>query len=649
VRKSTFLVTLVLLGCLLTFARAQTQQPPVGYILGKVLDAQSSTPIAGAQVQIAAISGSQQMVETRMLTDAEGRFLFRSVPPGSYLILAGVGGANNFTPNGFIVSGSGFPVGSYLNGGYGQRRPAGPLQPLMIREGQRIGDVVIRLWKAGIITGRVTDEAGEPLIGQVVGAVEVSGDGRLLTGPTVRTDDRGAYRVSGLVPGSYIVFVPQTQVSMPLSIGDSLVAAGPDPLTAQKFSMAFAPSARVGGVRVGSSLLATTPDPIRFSADALISNAIAPLRQGDALFVYPTTFASSATRLGQAERTELKAGEERTAVDVRLQPTRAGSISGVLVDERGPVPHVGLHLMPDDIGRGGSVLEAATTASDGSGSFSFPAVPAGQYTILVWRTGGVPTDRKTPELDSRTGELSGAWARQSVSVGARPVENLTVRMRAPVTISGRAVFEGAAAPPSAERLRTSIITVIPAEPVFRAPGPAAGSPFDAASAFRFSIRGGSPPGRFLLRPPAMPSPWVLQSIAIHGRDITDVAFDIGSDDIDDVVVTYTNTPASLSVTVEMPTPGQSDVTAFIFPADRARWPEARLSTRMFKPYRVPVDGMITSPSMPPGDYLVIAIDDALAGRWPDESFLARLAPLATPVRIARGQRVAVAIKVSQFK
>jgi hypothetical protein len=643
-------VTAVLLFGLLALAHAQSQVPPVGYILGRVLDAQSSTPLAGVQVQIAAVSGPQQLAETRMLTDAQGHFLFRGVPPGSYLILAGVGGANNFTPNGFIVSGSGFPVGSYLNGGYGQRRPAGPLQPLMIREGQRIGDVVIRLWKAGIITGRVTDEAGEPLIGQVVGAVEVSGDGRLVTGPTVRTDDRGAYRVSGLVPGSYIVFVPQTQVSMPLSIGDSLVAAGPDPLTAQKFSMAYAPSARVGGVRVGSSLLATTPDPIRFSADALISNAIAPLRQGDALFVYPTTFASSAARVGQAERIELKAGEERTSVDVRLQPTRAGSISGVLVDERGSVPNVGLHLMPDDIGRGGSVLEAATTASDGSGSFSFPAVPAGQYTIVVWRTGGVPTgDTQKPYLDSRTGELSGAWARQPVGVGARPVENLTVRMRAPVRISGRAVFEGAAAPPPAERLRTSIITVIPVEPLFRTPGPAAGSPFDAAAAYRFSIRGASPPGRFLLRPPAMPSPWVLESIARHGRDITDVAFDIADDDIDDVVVTYTDTPASLSVTVELPTPGQSDATAFIFPADRARWPEARLSTRAFKPYRVPADGTITSPLMIPGDYLVIAIDDALAGRWPDESFLARLAPLATPVRIASGQRMAVAIKMSQLK
>ena len=61
---------------------------------------------------------------------------------------------------------------------------------------------MIRLWKGGAITGRVLDEAGEPLVDVAVAAVQRSSDGRLLTGPTARTDNRGVYRLGTLTPAA---------------------------------------------------------------------------------------------------------------------------------------------------------------------------------------------------------------------------------------------------------------------------------------------------------------------------------------------------------------------------------------------------------------------------------------------------------------
>src|SRR5262245_17452751 len=75
----------------------------------------------------------------------------------------------------------------------------------------RVGDsVTITLMKGGVITGRVTNPDGQPMVGAEVSATMV----RDAEGYSVRdasegeprmTDDRGIYRIYGLRPGSYIV------------------------------------------------------------------------------------------------------------------------------------------------------------------------------------------------------------------------------------------------------------------------------------------------------------------------------------------------------------------------------------------------------------------------------------------------------------
>jgi len=114
-------------------------------------------------------------------------------------------GAFKFTglaPRVYSVSAS--PAKSYVPG------------PVPVGEGQdggyyRVGDnATITMIKGGVITGRVTNATGEPLIGVRVNAVMTRGAERNTARRSAArprfTDDRGFYRLYGLPPGTYVVF-----------------------------------------------------------------------------------------------------------------------------------------------------------------------------------------------------------------------------------------------------------------------------------------------------------------------------------------------------------------------------------------------------------------------------------------------------------
>ncbi|HZS43747.1 MAG TPA: carboxypeptidase regulatory-like domain-containing protein, partial [Blastocatellia bacterium] len=70
--------------------------------------------------------------------------------------------------------------------------------------------IIVRMTKGGVITGRVIDQNGQPIIGILVSAVRTHyHDGsRSYSGAEkdpIRTDDRGIYRIYGLVSGTYLV------------------------------------------------------------------------------------------------------------------------------------------------------------------------------------------------------------------------------------------------------------------------------------------------------------------------------------------------------------------------------------------------------------------------------------------------------------
>lgn len=94
--------------------------------------------------------------------------------------------------------------------------PSNESQALVVSEGEQLEDVNITLVPGGVITGKISDAAGEPLIGESVRIEPVPEafprginrqvTQRLYSGDNT-TDDRGIYRAFGLPPGKYKVAV----------------------------------------------------------------------------------------------------------------------------------------------------------------------------------------------------------------------------------------------------------------------------------------------------------------------------------------------------------------------------------------------------------------------------------------------------------
>ena len=641
-----------LCGAFIAFsvAAAQAQQPagqaPVanGVIVGRVIDAATKEPIPGVRVEVAASPSTVAVAAprppaVRTLADAQGRFVFRQLLPGSYVLTATTG-SNGFEQSGFLVTGMGHLIAPYLNGGYGQRRPNGPLQDLALEQGAVVADAVIALWKGASIDGTVVDEAGEPLVGIIVAAVRRTSDGLLTTGPTTRTDDRGMYHIGALAPGDYAVVVPQTQVLLPQS---ALAAASDGPpgfLVTSQFNATGAPlPGRPGDVATGvvvGGMVSTTFQPAA-------ANAMMP--SGPQLrHLYQSTFHPAATTLDQARVVRVGSGDEANGVDVQLTPVSAVAVSGTLLDGGVPVPHFGVRLMPIDSGDGAEVLEVASLATDAQGRFLFPLVPAGQYRLFAQRYTAVPTGQ-SPQgaatyLEPRTlSETPGAWAGSTIAVGDKPLEDLALSLRPGFKISGRAVFDGAAAPPTRDRLNQFAISAVPARALRRQALPTAISQIDTSN--RVAIPGLSP-GRYILKWPDLLPGWTVESVTSGGRDVADAGFEITDTDIVDLVVTFTDRPASISGVVRTTASvTDPDASVFLFPADRTRWRDANASSRVVRTVRVSANGTFQFQAVFPGDYLVVAVSDRLAYDWPDQRLLAQLSQAAAPIRVVPHQPITV--------
>lgn len=102
---------------------------------------------------------------------------------------------------------------SYIVASEGAYKDAG--QTVNVAEGETVTKIDFPLVRGGVITGRVVDVEGHPLIGERVSVVtkDSTSDTRpqipMLGGSKNQTDDRGVYRIYGLSPGSYKVSVGQ--------------------------------------------------------------------------------------------------------------------------------------------------------------------------------------------------------------------------------------------------------------------------------------------------------------------------------------------------------------------------------------------------------------------------------------------------------
>jgi len=183
-KSSLTLAALLFISASWTATAQETRPKREGVISGRVV-ADDGQPTGGAHV--IAIGVSKSPVPGAMQwtnCDADGNFKVTGLSHGVYSIIARAPG--------------------YV-----------PVQDQSRK--YRVGEsLIIRMARGGVITGRVTDEFGEPMVGVQVSADRVAdSEGKpdksapAMSGmySSRMTDDRGVYRIYGLEAGAYVVGV----------------------------------------------------------------------------------------------------------------------------------------------------------------------------------------------------------------------------------------------------------------------------------------------------------------------------------------------------------------------------------------------------------------------------------------------------------
>jgi hypothetical protein len=282
-------------------------------IRGLVTSADSNSPVRRAQVRATSPETRSARLST---TDADGRFELRDLPAGRWTISAAKGG--------------------FVTQQFGQRHPFESVEPIELADGQRF-NANFSLSRGSAITGRVSDEFGDPITGarvQVLRSQFQQGRRRLMPASGAQTDDTGAFRVFGLAPGEYYV-------------GASLQAAPAD----------------------------SSANPVSYA---------------------PTYFPGTGN-IADAQRLTVTLGTEQSGISFVLQPVRAVRVSGTVVDSNGSPTQALLNLVPAGLGddSGMQMNNPARVLPDGT--FTILNVVPGEYMLTV---NGRGNGSATPEVAS---------------------------------------------------------------------------------------------------------------------------------------------------------------------------------------------------------------------------------------------------------
>jgi hypothetical protein len=173
---------------------------------GVVIDAQTKQPLAGATITLQDRSGSGNKMIT--VTGRDGKFALHSVPPGGYTIEA--------TRSGYVPEMVRASSGTQISPGLLLPNNIPLLQELA--PGQVLSGIQLSLTPGAVITGRLTDDRGEVVVGAVVQALKITHKDGMRERTMVQavvSNDLGEYRFFMLKPGKYSIAVIPPTVSGP--------------------------------------------------------------------------------------------------------------------------------------------------------------------------------------------------------------------------------------------------------------------------------------------------------------------------------------------------------------------------------------------------------------------------------------------------
>ncbi|MCP9494243.1 MAG: carboxypeptidase-like regulatory domain-containing protein [Pyrinomonadaceae bacterium MAG19_C2-C3] len=162
---------------------AQEAARSAATISGRVV-AEDGRPIAGATINIRPVAAPDAGGNRTTGTNDDGHFVVTDLDAGAYTL--------NASAPGYVPS----PDPNNPN-----------REPRFFRRGD--SNITLTLAKGSVITGRVTDGTGAPVVGVSVRAIMTrDAENRIPRQPYSReraTDDRGIYRIFGIEPGTYLI------------------------------------------------------------------------------------------------------------------------------------------------------------------------------------------------------------------------------------------------------------------------------------------------------------------------------------------------------------------------------------------------------------------------------------------------------------
>jgi hypothetical protein len=535
-----------------------------------VSDDDEARPVRKARVTC----GSPDASGRTTITDDGGRFVFDGLPAGRYTVTAS--------------------KPAWVTIAYGAKRAQRPGSAIPLADGQKIA-IAVRMPRGAVLAGVVLDQNNEPAANASVRAMRyamANGERRLVSAGTTATDDRGAYRIFGLVAGDYVV----------------------------------------GGV----GRPATGSAELRLTTDADVRHATVPRPQAappDRGVALAMTYFPGSTIASQAGVVSLRPGEERGGVDFALQMVPTARVEGaVSLPEGGAPPGTEVTLIalqtivPGQPFEGFRTVHAAT-----DGGFAFAGVSPGEYTLLARAA------RPIANVDGTSaGPPQLVWASTNLVVDGEPIVGLGLSLEPGLSLSGQIRFEATSLKPPADlsAIRVSVAPALVQGSVSFAPGPAKVKPDG-----RFTIDGLTP-GRYRLSVsfPGLgrPGGWLLKSATANGTDALDQTFAVQPNEhVMDAAIVIADRLGQLSGLLQNAAGGAvSDYTVVIFPASRSLWTP---QSRRLQGTRPSADGVYTIRNLPAGDYLIAAAGDVEPGEWFDPAFLQRLATSAIRVAIADGE------------
>ena len=245
-------------------APSAAQPAPSTYtVSGTVVSATTGTPLAQTRVTLTDTNNSRNVAS--LLTGEDGRFAFRRLGPGKYSLQGSRRG--------------------YLTSGYQQHEQF--WSALVTGEKLETQNLVLRLMPAAVLSGKVLDEAGEPVRGAEVKLYmeqRANGMTRVMPAGNTPTNDLGVFEFFSLSPGKYFAAVsakPWYAVHPPSAPPGSTVSA---PVLVDKPLDVAYPSTYYGGTTSSDE---ASPILIKGGDREEIEISLAPVESLHLLFHVP--------------------------------------------------------------------------------------------------------------------------------------------------------------------------------------------------------------------------------------------------------------------------------------------------------------------------------------------------------------------------